>query len=141
MTILATAVAGVLALALTGCSPSDDESPMPTRTAAPILPAHPPLPSMEPGTSTSMARRMPQPTPGPGRPSPEPSDDECGADELGQYLNVLPTSEVLTKVRLAVGHDRIRLIAPGDAVTMDFRPDRLNIETGDDGRIKLFRCG
>ena len=45
------------------------------------------------------------------------------------------------EIREAVGHDRIRYIAPGDAVTMDLRPDRLNVETGVDGRIKLFRCG
>ena len=34
-----------------------------------------------------------------------------------------------------------RAINPGDMVTQDFRPDRLNIEIGEDGRIKQFRCG
>ncbi|PZP19422.1 MAG: hypothetical protein DI613_21395, partial [Kocuria rhizophila] len=29
---------------------------------------------------------------------------------------------------------------PGDAVTADFRPDRLNIETGTDGRIAKVGC-
>ena len=32
-------------------------------------------------------------------------------------------------------------IAPGDVVTLDFSPARLNVELGEDGRIKLFRCG
>ena len=71
----------------------------------------------------------------------EPDATECGADQLDRWLNVLPTDDVKEDIREAVGHDRIRYIAPGDVVTMDFRPDRLNVETGDDGRIKLFRCG
>ena len=71
----------------------------------------------------------------------EPDAAECGADELDRWLNVLPTETVKAEIREAVGHDRIRYIAPGDAVTMDLRPDRLNVETGVDGRIKLFRCG
>ena len=71
----------------------------------------------------------------------EPDAAECGADKLVRWLNVLPTETVKAEIREAVGHDRIRYIAPGDAVTMDLRPDRLNVETGVDGRIKLFRCG
>ena len=71
----------------------------------------------------------------------EPDADECGAGQLGRWLNVLPTETVREEIRETVGHDRIRYIAPGDVVTMDLRPDRLNVETGVDGRIKLFRCG
>jgi hypothetical protein len=70
-----------------------------------------------------------------------PDADECGADTLDRGLNVLPTEPVKADIREAVGHDRIRYIAPGDVVTMDLRPDRLNVETGADGRIMLFRCG
>ena len=71
----------------------------------------------------------------------EPDAADCGVDKLDRWLNVLPTETVKAEIRDAVGHDRIRYIAPGDAVTMDLRPDRLNVETGVDGRIKLFRCG
>ena len=71
----------------------------------------------------------------------EPDAADCGADKLDRWLNVLPTETVKVEIREAVGHDRIRYIAPGDAVTMDLRPDRLHVETGVDGRIKLFRCG
>ena len=71
----------------------------------------------------------------------EPDAAACGADKLARWLNVLPTETVKADIRETVGHDRIRYIAPGDAVTMDLRPDRLNVETGVDGRIKLFRCG
>jgi hypothetical protein len=77
-------------------------------------------------------------------PSPnqaEPTADECGADKLARWVNVLPSSDVKNAIREAVGHDRIRYIEPGGVVTMDLRPDRLNVETGADGRIKIFRCG
>ena len=71
----------------------------------------------------------------------EPAADECGADKLARWLNVLPTETVKSEIVAAIGHARIRYIAPRDVVTMDLRPDRLNVETGVDGRIKLFRCG
>jgi len=71
----------------------------------------------------------------------EPAATECGADKLDRWLNVLPTSTVKDEIAKAVGERPIRYIEPGGVVTMDLRPERLNVETGVDGRIKLFRCG
>lgn len=71
----------------------------------------------------------------------EPDATVCGADKVGEWLGEELTDEVKASIREAAGHNRIRYIAPGDMVTMDFRPDRLNVETGTDNRIKLFRCG
>ena len=34
-----------------------------------------------------------------------------------------------------------RVLRPGDAATMDFRQDRLNILVDDNGRISGLRCG
>ena len=68
-------------------------------------------------------------------------DSGCGADKLGRWLNILPTAEVKAQIAATVGRRTIRYIGPGDAVTMDFSPARLNVELGEDGRIKLFRCG
>lgn len=39
------------------------------------------------------------------------------------------------------GASDLRVIAPGTVVTMDYRPDRLNIETDDQGRITRLKCG
>jgi hypothetical protein len=36
---------------------------------------------------------------------------------------------------------RIRVITPGMAVTMDFAPNRLNIHVSDAGIITALRCG
>jgi hypothetical protein len=70
-----------------------------------------------------------------------PATDECGASLLGGYLGQSPGTDVTTAIRSTIAHDRIRFIRPDDAVTMDYRSDRLNVEVGADGRIKLFRCG
>lgn len=77
----------------------------------------------------------------PAEPALSPATDECGAAGLGRYLNVSPTGEMKSAIASAAGDRRIRYIAPGDAVTMDFSPSRLNAELGEDGRIKRFRCG
>lgn len=34
----------------------------------------------------------------------------------------------------------LRVIKPGQAITKDFNPDRLNAVIGQDGRIKQFGC-
>ena len=39
------------------------------------------------------------------------------------------------------GARTVRVIRPGDAVTMDYRQDRLNIELDADGKIVRFNCG
>lgn len=93
------------------------------------------------GTGAKTAPENPADEASPAMNANEPDATECGADKLDRWLNVLPTDEAKAEIREAVGHERIRYIAPGDVVTMDFRPDRLNVETGEDGRIKLFRCG
>lgn len=68
-------------------------------------------------------------------PAPEPDPDLCNAAPL-QGLVGQPAS-VLRTMLLPAG---TRVISPGDAVTMDFRPDRMNIETGTDGRIAKIAC-
>jgi hypothetical protein len=92
-----------------------------------------------PDTPTPVASA--QPAPPSDSAEPEPAANECGANKLGAYLNQLPTSDAMLKIRTTIGHERIRTINPGDAVTMDFRSDRLNVEIGEDGRIKRLRCG
>lgn len=75
--------------------------------------------------------------PAPGPPAP----DACHANELQRYLKALPTPDVMASIAAVAGEGKIRTIRPGDAVTMDFRENRLNVELGEDGRIKRLRCG
>lgn len=66
--------------------------------------------------------------------------DACGASKVGSYVGMQPTDEVLAKIKSASGAQMLRVVGPNDAMTMDFREDRLTITTGEDGRIKTLRC-
>lgn len=60
----------------------------------------------------------------------------CGAQDL-QAL----TGQPLAQFQGHPDAEAIRVIAPGMAVTMDFRPDRLNVEHDDDLVITRIYCG
>lgn len=68
-------------------------------------------------------------------PPAEPKPDACKASGM-QGLVGQPRS-VLATMLLPAGS---RVIGPGDAVTMDFSAERLNVEIGADGRIAKIAC-
>ena len=68
-------------------------------------------------------------------PAAEPAPDLCNATAL-QGLVGQPV-EVLAAMTFPIG---TRQIGPDDAVTSDFRPERLNIEHGRAGRIEKVSC-
>ncbi len=96
------------------------------------------LSACNPTAERSLAT-SPAPEPIPAIPD-ETNAAPCGANKLSGFIDTVPTDEVLARIKAQIGDKTIRVINPGDAVTMDFRPDRLNIENGDDGRIKKFGC-
>jgi len=65
----------------------------------------------------------------------EPDTDQCNASSLQGLVGQSGT--VLQKMMLPAG---TRVINPGDPVTMDFRPDRMNVEIGASGRIEKVAC-
>lgn len=77
--------------------------------------------------------------PGPGGPYPPVTPggvNQCGALDL-QFLVGGPAS-ALNTMRF---NKPVRVIRPGMAVTMDYLPDRLNIELDRTGRISRVSCG
>lgn len=83
----------------------------------------------------------PAPAPGadPGMPAPvlpSPADDTCGASELATYIG--QDAAILETARFA---NPVRVIRPGDAVTMDLNPQRLNFELDALDEIVRIRCG
>jgi hypothetical protein len=56
---------------------------------------------------------------------------------LGQEANV----RIADEARAHAGALRSRIIKPGDMVTMDVDPLRLNLEVDATGRIRRLRCG
>ena len=67
--------------------------------------------------------------------TPAPDADACNASSLTGLVG--QPSTVLKTMLLPA---RSRVINPGEPVTMDFRPDRMNIEIGTDGRIAKIGC-
>ena len=69
---------------------------------------------------------------------PEPRCRAAGAQaELGKTVS----EQTVDDARYAAGAMRTRVIRPGQAVTMDADPQRLNIEVDETGRIRRLRCG
>lgn len=48
---------------------------------------------------------------------------------------------VAEEARIAAGARAVRVIGPNQAVTMDFRPDRLNLDTDAAGKVVKASCG
>lgn len=67
--------------------------------------------------------------------APDTPTDECGA--AGYQGLIGQPRDVLAQMTFPIG---TRVIGPEDAVTADFRPDRLNIEYGRTGRIEKVSC-
>ena len=65
----------------------------------------------------------------------ERGDDSCGAYD---YEGLVGTKLAAVTLPADLG---ARIIGPDTAVTQDYRPDRLNIHTGEDGTITELTCG
>lgn len=72
---------------------------------------------------------------------PSEGRDACNAAAASEAIGRRATPALRSEVARQVGHERIRWIAPGQAVTMDFRPDRLNIDLDSGGVVVRARCG
>jgi hypothetical protein len=69
-------------------------------------------------------------------PGPDGSGDTCGLAELASFLG--QPASVLDAARFAVP---VRVIRPGDAVTEDFNPARVNFRIDEGERIEAITCG
>ena len=72
----------------------------------------------------------------PGSPAEPPSaGDLCGAARFAHLVGT--DAAAIDRSTLP---PRTRIIGPNDAVTMDFREDRLNIRTDANGRVTELGC-
>ncbi len=65
---------------------------------------------------------------------------QCDAN-AAQALVGRAAATVAAEAQRLSGARSVRRYATGDAVTMDFRPDRLNIESDAAGNVVKFSCG
>lgn len=91
----------------------------------------PKSPALALGAALLLAACEPMPAP----PQPDTPPDDCRASAY-QGLVGQPVG-VLAAMTFPIG---TRQIGPDDAVTSDFRPERLNIEYGRTDRIEKVSC-
>ncbi len=65
----------------------------------------------------------------------------CDAQSLADMIGRPATQELGAEALRRSGARTLRWIRPGDMVTMDLRPDRLNIHLDGEGRVERFACG
>lgn len=119
------ALAGLLVM---GCAPtvSDRPPPPPVGRAGPPQQLAPPMIPAPPGDEAAEVQPM------------TPCRIEAAADLVGKPL----TPALQREAQAKVGARSVRVISPtNNVVTMDYRPDRLNIEVGPDNKVIRFRCG
>ncbi|WP_322867329.1 I78 family peptidase inhibitor [Aquicoccus sp. G2-2] len=69
----------------------------------------------------------------PGHPTPAP--DTCDSARYRPFIGAQASAVDFSAQKV------LRIIAPGQPVTMDFRAERLNVETDAAGRIVKLSCG
>lgn len=116
------ACGAIAALMLAACQPAtptaDEAAATPTQEAATV------------GTEPSEAV-----------PAPDEATPACNADAVQGLVGQDATSATVEQAVKDSGAAISRVLKPGDAATMDFRPDRLDIATDDKGTIQSLRCG
>ncbi|MBC7987463.1 MAG: peptidase inhibitor I78, partial [Sphingomonadaceae bacterium] len=65
----------------------------------------------------------------------------CGAGPAQGLIGRAVDSAVGAEAMRLSGAQTLRWIGPGQAVTMDYRPDRLNVEYDEGRRVTAIRCG
>lgn len=63
-------------------------------------------------------------------------EDQCGASELQHLIG--ENGSVLDSMKFA---GPVRILEPGQAMTMDYSVERLNIQLDDSGMISRVWCG
>jgi hypothetical protein len=78
------------------------------------------------------------PPPEPGMPM---AGGTCNAEAVRWAIGREPTQDVVERARVESGSAVVRVIRPGEVVTMDYRGDRLNLDVNDRNAISGARCG
>lgn len=113
------AIVSTFAMLLTACVSSQ----MPMSPAGDEVDAAPPPPTVAPnGASDEQAA-------------------SCDLDAIQPAIGEPFDEAKLSQLQSDSGARQVRVLRPGEAATMDHRPDRLNVHLDDQDRIEDLRCG
>lgn len=105
----------LMAVAVAGCA--EPQIPPPVRTSPPTIGSRP----VGPGAASEI--------------------DSCGLGSIADLVGKAVTETTADDAGKRSGARAVRVIRPGMIVTMDFRPDRLNIDVDEKGIVTNLRCG
>lgn len=71
----------------------------------------------------------------------QPRPDTCGASKVKGMTGKRAHEATVAAIRKTSGAESTRVIKPGQAVTADYRIDRLNVSLNKQGRIRELSCG
>jgi hypothetical protein len=66
---------------------------------------------------------------------------KCSAEDLQEFAGQPATEQTGAAILHESGADILRWIPHGSAVTMDFRPDRVNVKLSPQNQIEEITCG
>lgn len=93
------------------------------------------------GCSTANMPWGGQPAPAPVGPTGAPMGGTCNAQPAQALIGQNSTARVVEDARVRSGSQLARLLRPGQIVTKEYDPQRLNLEVDGSGRITAARCG
>lgn len=65
----------------------------------------------------------------------------CDSAAVQDLIGKQASPELLDQARRNSGAEVARLLRPGDAVTLEYNAQRLNLAADEDGRIQRIHCG
>lgn len=77
-----------------------------------------------------------QPAPGNG-----PANAACKPEAAQSFVGQPGSDALAEQARAAAGASAVRMLKPGQPMTMDYRSDRLNVMLDDAGLVAEVRCG
>ena len=76
----------------------------------------------------------------PPQPTPPPSRD-CNAAAAQHLIGRQQSPALVQEARRRTGAGAVRVLRPGQMVTMEYRADRLNIRVDTQGKVLAVTCG
>lgn len=65
----------------------------------------------------------------------------CNAEAVQGMLGKIATAEQVEQARQQAGAQSVRVLAPGDAVTLEYNAQRLNVDIDEAEVIQRINCG
>lgn len=87
------------------------------------------------GCQVSPVRDAPPPA------APPPQAATCNASDASWAVGQHATERVAESARISASARTVRIMRPGEAHTMEYSPERLNLETEANNIVRELRCG